>query len=384
VEVSAKSAGLQAVPTALEYSARIALPVTEDWENHMIDHRTLTNERAELELVRVAASPDAMLNNAAVSPRGRVFSSFPRWSEQPTPGVAEAMQDGTFRPYPGGAWNSWAPGSSPEQGFVAVHSLHADRTNHLWVVDDAAPFHARYVAGGPKVVDIDLDSDMVVQVYPIPPEFLPTGAVLGHVRVDANYIYVTESGVGAIIVIERQSGRARRVLAGHPKMLADPRIVPLIDGREFRQTSGKVPVVNASLIELSADGEWLYFNCLLGPVLRRVPVERLLNEKISDETIGNTIEDIVRIPPCAGIARDHSGNLYLSSFTDSSILRLHRKELEVVACHPRIAFPNESSVGLDNWFYVPASQANRIGLYQPDGIPTVKRPWEVLKFPLPK
>jgi Major royal jelly protein len=206
--------------------------------------------------------------------------------------------------------------------------------------------------------------------------------VLGHIRVDADHLYVTESSVGAIIIIERRSGRARRVLAGHPKLLADPHIVPVIEGREFRSRSGKVPIVNASLIELSMDGEWLYFNCLFGPMLRRVPVERLLNDDLSDETIGNSIEDIVPIPPCAGIAKDNNGMLYLSSFTNNSILRLNRKELEVVASHPRIAFPNESSVGPDNWFYVPACQANRISLYQQDGISMVKPPWEVLRFPL--
>lgn len=79
-----------------------------------------------MRLVQVAASPDAMLNNAAVSPSSRVFSSFPRWSERPTPGVAEAMPDRSFRPYPGGSWNNWELGMHPQSGFVAVHSLHAD------------------------------------------------------------------------------------------------------------------------------------------------------------------------------------------------------------------------------------------------------------------
>lgn len=336
-----------------------------------------------MRLVQVAASPDAMLNNAAVSPSGRVFSSFPRWSERATPGVAEAMPNCSFRPYPGGSWNNWAPGMPPQSGFVAVHSLHADPWNHLWVLDDAAPFHTQFVEHGPKLVEIDLGTDVISRVYPIPPELLPPGGILGHVRVDRTHAYVTESTSGTFIIIDRESGKARRVLSGHPKMMADPNIVPVIDGKEFRQRSGKVPRINTNLLELSLDGEWLYFTCLFGPMLRRVPVDRLLNPSLSDQVVGEAIEDVVRIPPCAGIARDRLGSLYLSSFTDNAIIRVTRDmNLEIIARDPRIAFPNEASVGPDNWFYFPASQANRIGMYQSDGVSRVKPPWEVLKFPL--
>ena len=50
-----------------------------------------------------------MLNGVAVSPRGRVFASFPRWTSLAAPSVMEAMPDGSFEPYPGDAWNEWRP-----------------------------------------------------------------------------------------------------------------------------------------------------------------------------------------------------------------------------------------------------------------------------------
>jgi len=37
-----------------------------------------------------------MLNGVAVSPRGRVFASFPRWTSLRAPSVMEAMPDGRF------------------------------------------------------------------------------------------------------------------------------------------------------------------------------------------------------------------------------------------------------------------------------------------------
>ena len=41
-------------------------------------------------MVRVAASPEFMLNGVAVSPRGRVFASFPRWTALDAPQSAVA------------------------------------------------------------------------------------------------------------------------------------------------------------------------------------------------------------------------------------------------------------------------------------------------------
>ena len=82
-------------------------------------------------LVRVAVSERAILNGVAVSPSGRIFSSFPRWMEAPTPSLAEAMPDGSFRTFPGNDWNEWRPGRDPATHFVNVHSVCADAANFL-------------------------------------------------------------------------------------------------------------------------------------------------------------------------------------------------------------------------------------------------------------
>ena len=44
-----------------------------------------------------------MMTNVAVSPTGRRFGNFPRWTDVPTPSVGEATSDGGFTPFPGGA-----------------------------------------------------------------------------------------------------------------------------------------------------------------------------------------------------------------------------------------------------------------------------------------
>lgn len=87
-----------------------------------------------MEPISVASSGNVMMTNAAVSPKGRLFGNFPRWTGVDTPSVGEATPDGGFKPFPGGAWNEWRPGLPPHDRFVCTHGLYADRDNNLWVM----------------------------------------------------------------------------------------------------------------------------------------------------------------------------------------------------------------------------------------------------------
>lgn len=337
-----------------------------------------------MNLIRVAASPQAMLNGVAVSPKGRVFSSFPRWTPVPSPSVAEATPDGGFLAYPGNSWNEWQPGMPFENAIVNAHSVFADRFNKLWVIDDATPRVCPPVDGASKLIKIDLDSNQVERVYRFSLDFLPPGSVLGHMRVDERYAYVTESHHDAtIIVVDLESGASRKVLANHPLTMADPKATAMIQGREFRARNGAVPQVHVDLLELSADGKWLYFAALLGPMLRRVPTAALQDAALSDEQVAKTVEDVIAVPPLAGLARDAKDNLYICSFTQDAILRLKPGAgmLEALITDPRISFPNEGSVGPDGCFYFPGSQIHRSARFG-DGTSQVQLPFEVMKIPV--
>jgi hypothetical protein len=337
--------------------------------------------RQSMELIQVARSYDAMINGAGAAPGGRLFASMPRWTEVRTPSVGEVQADGSIKPYPGGDWHQWTSGMPGGERYVAVHSINCDRFNHLWVVDDAAPKQHVDPNVRPKLVEFDLDTDKIVRVYEFDLAAAPPGSVLGHVRCDETHIYTTESHHGAIIVTERRSGRSRRILEGDPRSRADGSIVPIVEGKPFEKT-GHVPIViNVNLLELS--GGYLYFTCLFGPMLRRIPVTAVQNASLSAPDLGAQIEDVVPIPPCAGIMAGPNGNLYLSSFTQDAILRVNPAgRLSTVISDPRIAFPNEGCVGPDGFLYFPASQGNRIAMHQPDGQSRVQLPWEIFKIDL--
>ena len=334
------------------------------------------------QLVRVAASPEFMLNGVAVSPSGRVFASFPRWTSLEAPSVMEATPEGGFRPYPGGGWNEWRPGASSHDRIVSSHAVFADSKNRLWIVDDAGPRVAPAVVGAQKLVQIDLATDRVTRVYPLGADLLPQGTMIGHMRVDGPFAYVTEAHHGSILVVDLDTGRARKVLEGAPCTRADPSIVPVVEGREMRRATGEVPQLHVDLLELSVDGKWLYFMPLFGPVLRRIETRFLRDEALSEERLESRVEDVVRVPPLAGITIDRKGTLYFCSFTENAILRMGKdRKIETLVVDRRISFPNEPSIGPDDSLYFPSSQANRLPAFN-GGVSRVILPFEVFKIEL--
>lgn len=323
-----------------------------------------------MELITVASSGNVMMTNAAVSPGGRLFGNFPRWTDVPTPSVGEATPDGRFKPFPGGDWNEWRPGLPPGDRFVCTHGLYADRENNLWAIDDASPHHGEMVEGGAKLVQIDLATNGVRRVYRLDKDLAPPGTVLSHMRVDARSLYVTDAGLGAIVVIDRESGRGHRVLEGVPCSRADRTIVPLIHGKPLMHPDGRVPVINLSHLELSPDGAWMYFTPLFGPTLWRVPTKYLHDRSLRSEEVAAHAEAVVRIPPVTGITADAAGNLYLSALTEDGVLKLGPDgHLQTLIRDERISGPNEGSIGPDGFYYFPNSQATR-----------VNRPYEVFKI----
>jgi Major royal jelly protein len=332
------------------------------------------------QLVRVAVSPEFMPNGVAVSPSGRVFASFPRWTSLEAPSVMETTPDGGFRVFPGNQWNDWRPGASSHDRIVSSHAVFADASNHLWIVDDAGPRVAPAVPGAAKLVQIDLRSDRVTRVYPLGADILPPGTMIGHMRVDDRFAYVTEAHHGSILVVDLGTGRARKVLEGASCTRADPSIVPAIEGREMRRATGEVPQLHVDLLELSEDGRWLYFMPLFGPVLRRIETRFMRDETLSDEALESRVEDVVRVPPLAGITVDRAGNLYFCSFTENAILKMGRdRKIETLIADPRISFPNEPSIGPGGFLYFPSSQANRLPAFN-GGVSRVRVPFEVFKI----
>lgn len=312
--------------------------------------------RTPLEIV---AESKRQWTGVAVSPDGRLFVNYPRWSDEVPISVAELI-DGRPVPYPDETWNAFEPGKDPKTHFVCVQSVTVDAAGRLWILDPANPKFGGVVPGGPKLLEVDLASDEVVRTYRFDAEVAPEGSYLNDVRVDVerDVAYLSESGMGALVVLDLATGTSRRLLADHPSTNAEP-IDITIEGRAWKR-GGQTPQVHADGIGLSPDGRWVYYQALTGRTMYRVPTQALRDASLDAGRLASQVERVAESGVSDGLIFDANGNLYLSSLEENAINRLTpAHERERVVHDPRLAWPDSFALGSDGWIYVTTALIHR-------------------------
>lgn len=240
-------------------------------------------------LMQVAAFPDQQVTGIGVSPKtGRIFVNFPYWSDKYQFAVGEVSPDGKLKQYPDRAWN--AKEGDPSKRFVCVQSVVVDDQDHLWVLDPASPKQDGVVPGGAKLVEIDLATNRVMRVYPFSDQVAPKKSYLNDVRIDTQgkVAYMTESGVGSIIVLDLTTGKARAVLRSHYSTKAETNADMVIDGiRPIDVKTGTIPIFNADGIALDAGRGVLYYHPLTAHAMYKVATVDLRDESLTEKQLGD-------------------------------------------------------------------------------------------------
>ncbi len=298
----------------------------------------------------------------AVSRQGRIFVNFPRWGKDPLYSVAEVLPDGSLRPYPDTDWNRWGKDEAghPEAHFVCVQSVVVDGSDFLWVLDPASPAFKGVVPGGAKLVKINLATGIVEQVIPFDDVAAPRASYLNDVRFDpaGGVAYLTDSGTGAIVVVNLANGKSRRRLAGHPSTKAEPGYVPVIGGKELRDEQGLVPKIHADGIAIDPAGEFLYYHALTARTLYRVKTSLLKDSGLSEEELSGRVERMADTGATDGMLMASDNTLYLTALEENAIKR-YRPDgdiLDTVVREDRLQWPDSMALSPDNYLYVTASQ----------------------------
>ena len=309
------------------------------------------------------ASSDRQWTGVTISATGRVFVNFPRWSDDVPVSVGELTAIGTVRPYPDSSWNQYQIGDDPGSRFVCVQSVVCDDRNRLWILDPASPNIAGVVPGGPKLVLIDLESGSIGRIYKFEASLTPTTSYLNDVRIDTarGFAYITDSHASAILVLDLESGLARRVLDDHPSTQAEP-IVLTVGGSELRRADNSPVRVHADGIALSPEGDWLYYQALTGRTMYRVSTEALRDASRSPQALAGLVEKVAESGASDGLLMDPAGRIYVSAIEKDAILRmLPSGEIETLIQTPSIAWPDTFARGPDGAIYFTTSRIHEGG-----------------------
>jgi len=328
-------------------------------------------------VLEIVAESPRQWTGVAVTPAGRIFANFPRWSAEVPVSVAEVLPGGTIRPYPDEAWNSWSPEADGARTFVCVQSVVGDGEGSLWVLDPASPRLQGVVPGAAKLVQIDTGTDEVVTVIRFDDDVAPASSYLNDVRIDHEHhaAYITDSGAGALIVIDLETGAIRRVLDDHPSTSAEDTVL-VFGGHEWRNPDGSAAKVHADGIAFDAAHDLVYFQALTGRTLYRVSGAALRDPMLDASSLGAVVETVAHSGPSDGLLWDGDDGVFISAIEEDAIKRWTPSGgLETVIADPMIAWPDSFAHGPKGALYVTTSQIH-LGPSPPD-------PYRILRITLP-
>ena len=337
---------------------------------------SLAQEQPALKKV---ATFEHQVTGVTVGRDDRIFVNFPRWTEDSPVSVAEVMKDGSIKPFPDEAWNSWRNvlknKVTPQDHWICVQSVVADHDGNLWVLDPASPAIAGALPGGAKLVKIDLGTNKVTQTIAFDDKAAPPYSYLNDVRFspDNQTAYITDSGLkGALVVVDVKSGATRRLLEGHPTTMPEKDVVVHTDGKELRRPDGRTAEFASDGIELSKDGKHLYWQALTGKTLYRIPTDALRDTKLSDAALAKKIERVGENGVADGLWIDRAGRMYISALEEDSIKIRRGDKVETLIRDKRLRWPDTFAESSDGTIYVTASRIQDSAQYNPKAGPALE------------
>lgn len=266
---------------------------------------------------------------------GTLFVNYPRWSADVPISVARLSPQGTPEPFPDTSWNDWQPGLDPASHWVCVQSVVIDGAGRLWVLDPGNPGFAGVVPGAPKLVRFDLPETTPAQVISFAEPSIKPGSYLNDVRIDLQHevAYLTDSGAGALIVVNLATGSTQRLLDSHPATQAED-ITLKIQGQTFDRP------VHADGLAYDAQTDMLYFQALRGRTLYRIPGSALRDPDQSAEALAAQVESVATSGAADGLLA-YAGRILVSSLEHDAVIAVSPDgSTETLVTDPRIAWPD--------------------------------------------
>jgi sugar lactone lactonase YvrE len=369
-----------------------SFPAWGDATEPMSDsYASLTDGGIEVDPERYARF-DTRAGNPAMTPDGRLIVSnhpFP-YGENPEYRVVEYVDDDTVRPFPNEAWST-----PPGDDGVGIHSLiglRADPDGIVRILDigDIENGHL------PKLVSWDTNVDRLRAVHHIPAHATTDLSFMQDFAYDAvrNAVYIADLGPGdepgeagkpALVALDLDTGRTRRVIEDHPSVLPEEGVRSVIEGDPVVEETddGEFVPVKRGLDGITIDPafEWVYFCGITTESVYRVRAANLLDESLTDAELDARIERYGDKEVCDGITVDTAGNVYITDMTNNAIgVTRPSGEYEIIARDDeKFLWPDGFCCGPDGHIYFTVTQLHRAPPYN-RGIEDSYHPFELFRF----
>lgn len=293
--------------------------------------------------------------NLAIGPDGRMFMSVHEFYG-PELRVVEVMPDGSTRPYPSEAW-ARAPEDDGD-GLRGVLGLRADREGILWMLDGQGEGQTG------RVVGWNTNTEELHAIYYVGQPAARATSFLNDLAIDREHgaIYISDTGDGAnsaLIVIDMDTGRARRVLEG--SQFTVPEDTPMIiDGREIK-LGGNPAKIGVNPITIDPTNTWVYFAPMTSTSMYRVRTADLLDETLSEEALAAKVDRFGDKVTSDGSTVDAAGNVYITAMTDNAI-GVTKPDGTYEVLHQSdddLPWPDGFAMGVDGYVYATINELHR-------------------------
>ena len=183
--------------------------------------------------------------------------------------------------------------------------------------------------------------------------------------------------VPGLIVMNLDTGAQRRVLDHDRSTTAEWPI--MAEGKVLKTPDGELLKIHADQLEVSPDGQYLYFQPASGP-LYRVATRWLDYPSLPNAELARRVTMWYDTPSTGGTAIDANGNLYVSDVNQRRILKITpEKQTSVVVSDPRLIWADALWIDNQGNLWIPQAQLNRTAAFNA-GVSRVQMPYTIFKM----
>ena len=235
-----------------------------------------------------------------------------------------------------------------------------------------------------RLVGWDTRSDSLHQVVYLTQPIIPDNTFLNDFAVDAynDTIYIADTAGGsnsALIIVDLQTGYARRVLEGHPSM--QPEDIPIIIDGQTVMLGDAEARIGVNPITIDPNNEWVYYGPMSGQSLYRIRTSDLLNSTLSPAQLSAKVERFGDKPISDGITIDAGNNVYVTDITQNAIGVIDPSgNYRILYQDESLSWTDGFGFGPDNHIYVTVNQLQSSPALN-QGNDVYQPPYYLLRFP---